>query len=237
MPASFTVRAVCVVDQLLSVPGRVGVTAIDKRPVEGPVQAREYGLHGDVQADRKHHGGVWKAVYLLSDSDVEQWQSEFGGPIPPGFFGENLRVTGVDTSQLQIGSVLEVGATGAAGGSGGGAGRGADASGLRLEVTTPRIPCQTFAHRVGKPRWVRRFTEGGRPGAYARVLAPGPVGAGDEIRVVNVPTHGVTIGRVLSGVDDDEVSRLLAEYDLSELAPSLVRKLEPATDDRPVDAD
>lgn len=229
VPAWFTVRAVCVVDQLLTVPGRVGVTAIDKRPVEGPVQVREYGLHGDVQADRKHHGGVWKAVYLLSDSDVEQWEPEFGGPIPPGFFGENLRVTGVDTSQLQIGTVLEVAAAGAAGAAG--------APGLRMEVTTPRIPCQTFAHRVGKPRWVRRFTEGGRPGAYARVLAPGPVGAGDEIRVVSEPTHGVTIARVLSGVDDDEVSRLLAEYDLSELAPSLVRKLDPATDDRPVDAD
>ena len=55
--------------------------------------------------------------------------------------------------------------------------------------------------------------------------------------MVSEPTHGVTIARVLSGVDDDEVSRLLAEYDLSELAPSLVRKLDPATDDRPVDAD
>lgn len=214
----FTVRAVCVVDQLLEVPGRVGVTAIDKRPVDGPVQLREYGLHGDVQADRQHHGGVWKAVYLLSDSDVEQWEPEFGGPIPPGYFGENLRVAGVDTSQLQIGTVLEVGR-------------------LRMEVTTPRIPCQTFGHHVGKPRWVRRFTRGGRPGAYARVLAAGPVEAGDEIRVVAVPTHGVTIGRVFAGVDDDEARRLLDEYALSDLAPSLVRKLDPATDDRPVDAD
>ncbi|KAA0919294.1 MOSC domain-containing protein [Dietzia sp. ANT_WB102] len=218
VPASFTVRTVCVVDQLLEVPGRVGVSAIDKRPVSGPVQVREYGLHGDVQADRQHHGGVWKAVYLLSDSDVEQWEPEFGGPIPPGYFGENLRVSGVDTSELQIGTVLEVGS-------------------LRMEVTTPRIPCRTFAHRVGKPRWVRRFTEGGRPGAYARVLAPGPVEAGDVIRVVTEPTHGVTIGRVLAGVDDDEVRRLLDEYTLSDLAPSLVRKLDRATDVRPVDAD
>ncbi|MGN0100409.1 MOSC domain-containing protein [Dietzia sp. CH92] len=227
VPASFTVRAVCVVDQLIDVPGRVGVSAIDKRPVDGPVQVREYGLHGDVQADRKHHGGIWKAVYLLSDCDVAQWESEFGGPIPPGFFGENLRVTGVDTSRLQIGTVLEVPGDGAAGG----------AAGLRMEITTPRVPCQTFAHRVGKPRWVRRFTEGGRPGAYARVLTPGPVGAGDEIRVVSVPSHGVTIARVLSGVDDDEVGRLLSEFELSELAPSLVRKLDPRTDVRPVDAD
>ncbi len=229
VPGSFTVRAVCVVDQLLPVPGRVGVTAIDKRPVDGPVQVREYGLHGDVQADRKHHGGPWKAVYLLSDSDVEQWEAEFGGPIPLGYFGETLRVTGVDTSQLQIGTVLEVG--------GGTGGAGAARAGLRMEITTPRIPCQTFAHRTGKPKWVRRFTEGGRPGAYARVLSAGPVEAGDEIRVVTVPTHGVTIGRVFEGVDDDEARRLLAEFDLSDLAPSLIRKLDPATDVRPTDAD
>lgn len=220
VPESFTVQAVCVVDQLLTVPGRVGVTAIDKQPVDGPVLVREYGLHGDVQADREHHGGVWKAVYLLSDSDVEPWEPEFGGPIPPGYFGENLRVTGLDTAQLPIGTVLEVGE-----------GR------LRLEITTPRIPCQTFGDRVGRPRWVRRFTEAGRPGAYARVLRAGPVEAGDEIRVVTVPGHGVTIGRVFAGVDDDEVGRLLAEYDLSDLAPSLVRKLDPATDVRPADSD
>lgn len=217
---TFTIRAVCVVDQLITVPGRVGVSAIDKRPVEGPVAVRALGLHSDIQADREHHGGPWKAVYLLSDSDVEQWEPEFGGPIPIGFFGENLRVTGIDTSQLQIGTELEVGS-----------------GGLRLQITTPRIPCQTFAHRTGRPKWVRRFTEGGRPGAYARVLAAGPVQAGEEIRVVAVPAHGVTIGRVLAGVDDDEARRLLAEFDLADLSPSLVRKLDPATDVRPADVD
>ena len=221
-----TVRAVCVVDRLRAVRGRVGVTAIDKRPVEGPVEVREYGLRGDVQADREHHGGVWKAVYLLSDDDVAQWEPEFGGPIPPGFFGENLRLTGIDTSRLQIGTVLEMGTVFEMG-----------AGPLRLEITTPRIPCATFADRVGRPRWVRRFTEAGRPGAYARVLTPGTVRAGDEVRVTEVPTHGVTIGRVFAGVDDDEAGRLLDAYALSDLAPSLVRKLDPATDIRPADGD
>lgn len=217
---TFTVRVVCVVDQLLTDPGRVGVTAIDKRPVEGPVQVREYGLHGDVQADREHHGGPWKAVYLLSDSDVAPWAGEFGGPIPPGYFGENLRVGGVDTSRLEIGTVLRVGS-----------------AGPRLEITTPRIPCQTFARRVDRPRWVRRFTEEGRPGAYARVLSVGPISAGDEVTVVTVPAHGVSIGRVFEGVDDDEARRLLDEIDPSDLAPSLLRKLNPSTDVRPTDAD
>ena len=103
------------------------------------------------------------------------------------------------------------------------------------EITTPRVPCQTFAHHVERPRWVRRFTEAGRPGAYARVLRPGPVSAGDEVRVVEVPAHGVTIGRVFEGVTAEEAARLLAETDLADLAPSLVRKLDPATDNRPSD--
>ncbi|MGX1596077.1 hypothetical protein ACWIDS_03240 [Dietzia maris] len=41
---------------------------------------------------------------------------------------------------------------------------------------------------------------------------------------------------MLAGVDDD-VRRLLAELDVEDLAPGLVRKLDPATDMRPVDLD
>lgn len=219
VPVDFTVRAVCVVDQLIPVPGRVGVSAIDKRPVDGPVEVHTLGLRGDLQADREHHGGPWKAVYLLSDTDVQPWQEEFGGPIPVGYFGENLRVTGMDTAELVIGTVVEVGAR------------------LRLEITAPRVPCRSFAHRVDRPRWIRRFTEEGRPGAYARVLRPGPVTAGDLGRIVVTPSHGVTIGRVFAGVTPEEARRLLAEQSRDDLAPSLLRKLDPATDRRPTDTD
>ncbi|MGL3199121.1 MOSC domain-containing protein, partial [Curtobacterium flaccumfaciens] len=51
------VTAVCRVERLLPDSGTIGVTAIDKRPVEGPVRVRPLGLFADVQADRKHHGG------------------------------------------------------------------------------------------------------------------------------------------------------------------------------------
>lgn len=214
---SFSVRAVCVVHALTADEGRVGVTAIDKRSVDGPVEVRELGLRGDVQADREHHGGQWKAVYLLSDDDVAPWQDEFGGPIPPGYFGENLRVAGVDTSGLVIGTRLRVGEK------------------LELEITTPRVPCQTFARHVDRPRWVRRFTEQGRPGAYARVVRPGSVAAGDGVELVVIPDHGVTVGDVFAGVTPDQARRLLDGSDLADLAPSLVRKLDPATDVRPSD--
>ena len=40
------------------------------------------------------------------------------------------------------------------------------------------------------------FAAAGRPGAYLRVLDAGELGVGDEVRVVQRPTHGLTVGEV-----------------------------------------
>ena len=55
--------AVCAVHQLRPDAGSLGVTAIDKRAIEGPVRIGPFGVRSDVQASRKHHGGLDKAVY------------------------------------------------------------------------------------------------------------------------------------------------------------------------------
>ncbi|GAC57112.1 hypothetical protein GOHSU_16_00680 [Gordonia hirsuta DSM 44140 = NBRC 16056] len=141
------VVAVCVVHQLLSDPGPAGVTAIDKRPVAGPVQAGEYGLYADVQADRKRHGGLEKAIYAYSSADARHWAQELGQPTEPGWFGENLRIDGLDVSGARIGECWQIGER------------------LVVQVTGPRIPCQTFARRVGGEHergWVKRFLAAGR---------------------------------------------------------------------------
>ena len=64
-----------------------------------------------------------------------------------------------------------------------------------LQATSPRIPCATFAHRMGEPKWVRRFTARGATGTYLRVVTPGQIRAGDRIEVIRRPGHTVTIGR------------------------------------------
>jgi MOSC domain-containing protein YiiM len=64
-----------------------------------------------------------------------------------------------------------------------------------LQATSPRIRCATFAHRMGEPKWVRRFTARGATGAYLRVVTAGQVRAGDRIEVIGRPGHAVTIGR------------------------------------------
>ena len=64
----------------------------------------------------------------------------------------------------------------------------------------------------------RQFTEALRPGAYFRLIVEGTLGAGDEIRVVERPAHGLTIRDVfrIYTRDRDEVQRLLMVPRMSE---------------------
>ena len=200
------VTAVCRVEQLLRDSGTIGITAIDKRPVEGPVRVRPLGLHADVQADRKHHGGEDQAVYVYADEDAAFFAEQLDRSIPPGLFGENLRTTGVDITGLVIGERLRLGDT------------------LQLEVTIPRIPCGTFARRMKVDKWVKRFAEEGRPGAYLRVRKSGSVAAGDAVTVLERPEHGVTIGQMFTGLTAEQATAVLAMGD--RLAPKVVREAQ-----------
>jgi MOSC domain-containing protein YiiM len=166
--------AVCRVHGLLPDAGPVGVTAIDKRPVDGPVKVRRLGLYGDLQADRANHGGEEQAVYAYGQDDVDWWVGQLEREIPPGLFGENLRVRGIPVSSAVVGERWSVGTA-------------------LLEVTQPRTPCATFARRLGEDRWVKRFADANRTGAYLRVVRNGELRAGDAVTVCYRPEHGVTL--------------------------------------------
>lgn len=79
--SSGTLLAVCRVHQLRPDSGTVGITAIDKRPVEGLVNVRPLGLYADVQADRANHGGLDQAIYAYSQEDADFWATELGREI------------------------------------------------------------------------------------------------------------------------------------------------------------
>lgn len=207
--------AVCRVHVLHPDAGAVGITAIDKRPVEGRVKVRPLGLYADLQANRADHGGVDQAVYAYAQEDADHWAAELGREITPGLFGENLRTRGIDVNRAVIGERWQVGTA-------------------LLEVTQPRTPCQTFARRLGEERWVRRFAEANRSGAYLRVIENGDLGAGDTVDVVQRPEHGVTIADwfgVRYGQTSDGAAvaaRLLAAHAADEvrLADDLLRRAE-----------
>ncbi|MFJ6417585.1 MOSC domain-containing protein [Paeniglutamicibacter sp. NPDC091659] len=175
-----TLEQVCVVHALKPDRG-IGVTAIDKRAVAGPVKVTKVGLYADVQADRVHHGGHDQAIYAYSSAEAQRWAGELDREIPGGFFGENLRVAGVETSDAIVGERWRIGGD------------------VVVEVTLPRTPCSTFARHMGEDDWVSRFTERGDVGCYLRVVRVGKVRAGDAIVVVSRPAHGVSVRDVFMG--------------------------------------
>ena len=142
----------------------------------GPKGVGGSGLSGDVICDLHFHGGDDQAVYAYAREDLDWWAAELGRELPGGMFGENLTTQGLDLTGALVGERWRVG------------------SQLVLEVSCPRVPCMTFAGKVGEAHWIKRFTEHGATGAYLRVLEPGEVREGDRIEVIDRPQHLVTMG-------------------------------------------
>ncbi|QYC39755.1 6-N-hydroxylaminopurine resistance protein [Nonomuraea coxensis DSM 45129] len=172
--------------------GRLRRTAIDKQPAGDRVPVRPEGLAGDERADLKHHGSSDQAVYAYAREDYDWWQERLGRDLRNGRFGENLTTSGVDVNGAVIGERWRIGGT-------------------LLEVTGPRTPCVVFRNWMDEPGWVKRFTEAGRPGAYLRVVETGDVGAGDDVRIVARPEHGVTVSDwfLARHGDEDALRRVL----------------------------
>jgi MOSC domain-containing protein YiiM len=174
---------------------RTETTAIDKRPVDGPVAVEAEGLAGDVQVDRRFHGGVDRAVYAYGDEDADHWVGALRRDLPPGTFGENLRVRDLDVSGARVGAVWRT------------------AGGVELEVSGPRIPCRTLAGFVDVADMIQRFISAGRPGAYLRVRTPGTVQVGERLRVV-AEGEGPTVAEVMAWrrgrVATEDLRRLVA---------------------------
>lgn len=162
---------------------RVGRTGHGKRPVESAVLRAPgpkrgglgSGLVGDVISDIQHHGGDRQAVYAYAREELDAWETRLGRELSNGVFGENLTTSGADVDGALVGERWRVG------------------NEVVLEVCGPRVPCVTFAYRMGLPGWLRTFTEAGKSGAYLSIEAGGTVRPGDEIQVLSRPEHSVDV--------------------------------------------
>ena len=163
-------------EQMLQRKNHFEKTGIFKLPTHEPVKVTRLGLDKDVIVSKKHHGGPDQAVYVYGAPDYEWWSKQLGKELVPGTFGENLTISGLKSAEFNIGDMLHIGD-------------------VTLQVTAPRIPCQTFAARMGDPFWVKKFRRAERPGLYCRVLEEGLVKAGDSVSVESY------IGETLSNLE------------------------------------
>ena len=119
-----------------------------------------------------------------------------GKVTPTGMFGENITTLGLDVDASEYGDVWTVG-------------------GAVMRVSAPRVPCSTFAMRMGEKGWVRRFADRGRGGTYLAVVQPGTIRPGDAISVQRSGS-GLRITSLLRAWmgDLDEMRSALTHEDL-----------------------
>jgi MOSC domain-containing protein YiiM len=170
-------------------------TGIFKRPVDHPIRVDTLGLASDAVIDTRHHGGPDQAVYLYREEDYAWWSKELDQPLVPGTFGENLTLEGFPGAGAAIGSHLNF-------------------DDLVLEVTAPRIPCRTFATRMGDPAFARRFMKAERPGFYCRVVKAGEIQTGESFTIAPHPDDAVSTLEIFRAryrkLQPDELRRFLA---------------------------
>lgn len=142
----------------------VETTGIYKLPVDRPVEIKSLGIEGDAICDTKNHGGPDQALYIYGGADYTWWEGKLGQKLAPGAFGDNLTISDLESAVFNVGDYLHIGE-------------------VTLQVTAPRIPCGTFATRMGDPQWVKKFRAAERPGLYVRVIKEGVIKAGDSVTV------------------------------------------------------
>jgi MOSC domain-containing protein YiiM len=171
-------------------------SAIWKEPVAGRVWLGKEGLTGDVQVDRRVHGGPERALLLYSADHYPRWRGEWGTrDVAPGGFGENLTVSGQDESTTCLGDIYQIG----------------DA---RVEVSGPRGPCANLVRRHRRASLIEEVRATGRSGWYVRVLGEGWIEAGLPLGLIDRPYPQWPITRasrvMRARTADPENARLLA---------------------------
>ena len=169
-------------------------TGINKQPVSNAVDVDELGLVDDNVCNTIHHGGLDQAVYLYRQEDYDYWSQVLKREIAPGTFGENLTVIGLPDPFLAVGDEIVF-------------------SDLRLQVTAPRIPCNTLASKMGDKLFPKKFISAALPGIYCRVLETGSVAAGESFTIEQYDGDRISTVEFfkdwLGKMDTDDIRRYL----------------------------
>lgn len=149
-------------------------SAFGKHEVAGPIDATAEGLAGDEHGDRVKHGGPDKAICVFPAEHYPDYEARLGRSLERPAFGENLTVAGLREEEVCLGDRLRVGT-------------------VVCELSLPRNPCYRLGARHGTTEIVLAMERTGRTGFYLRVLEPGRVDAGAEIRLLDRPHPAATV--------------------------------------------
>jgi MOSC domain-containing protein YiiM len=138
---------------------------VPKRSIDHAIVG-PWGLEGDRQRTRMHHGRPWQALCLWSLETIETFAAA-GNPIGPGSAGENVTIAGLAWADVLPGVRLRMGEA-------------------LVEVSVFTLPCSNNAQWFLNRDFAQMHHERG-PGLsrlYASVVEPGAISVGDEVELL-----------------------------------------------------
>ena len=181
-------------------------TGIFKQPTEGPIEVNRLGLEGDQQANKKLHGGIYKAICVYPSEHYNLWKEELGKPdLSFGDFGENLTTSGLMEGDICLGDRLRIGS-------------------VEIVVTQPREPCITLNVRLDTKDLSARIRKSGRSGFYCSVEREGTIENGDSIEYISRDENKVSVSdfnRIING--EPEIADIIFRASKIDALPSRLK--------------
>ena len=180
-------------------------SAICRTPVSDPVYLQPRGLAGDQVADTNHHGSPGQAVCCHPLLHYEFWNNFYGlvteeTRLGPGSVGENWTLSQGTEEDFAVGDIFEVGEA-------------------VVQVSGPRYPCTKQERKLKLLNFYDQTKATLHTGFYLRVLTPGLVQAGDELRLVERPYPAFTVHQInkqaFQEIDEAMAQQLLAIPELA----------------------
>ncbi|MCZ6699736.1 MAG: MOSC domain-containing protein [Planctomycetota bacterium] len=165
-------------------------SAINRRPVNRPVELDETGFDGDRVSDLKVHGSPDQAACCYPHEHYAHWSDALGVEMQVPGFGENLTTEGLLEAAVCVGDTLRVGRA-------------------TVQISQPRQPCGKLALKHDRPDLPQLVNSVAYTGFYLRVIEPGPVTPNDEITLLERPHHDLTVERLTRTMLDSSADRSL----------------------------
>ncbi|HAQ07180.1 MAG TPA: MOSC domain-containing protein [Bacillus bacterium] len=153
--------------------GKTEQSAIKKKGVSEAFLTKE-GFQGDGVAAAEFHGGPDRAVCFYPAEHYTQWTNEFGMPLHPPSFGENISADGLKEADVYIGDIYRFG-------------------NALIQVAQGRIPCSKISKNNEIEGLLKRVVETGFTGYFFRVLEEGKIYADSRISLLERSKDSFTI--------------------------------------------
>lgn len=140
----------------------------------------EMGLNGDIQVDKRVHGGPEKAIYHYPAEHYSLLQEalpHLSDSFIPGSIGENISTHGLIDTEVHIGDTFRLGSA-------------------IVQVSQPRRPCWKVNHKYGNAHIASLLMSEAISGWYYRVLEAGQLRLGDNIEFLERLDNSIPVAEI-----------------------------------------